>query len=365
MRYKFPICYSFLPSSPFPSICKPCLRHQLFQSNRKCISTLTKSRQTPLPPGTTITCDSNQTYRIEKLLTHGGKSGLHVYRANTTTNNKQYIIKTNIPGDFQHQLNIQNQLSSCSNIRTFVNSVRETEVFIYPFLSGDLLRFSQRRMISHETRKRILRDALSGLVEMHERDMVHNDIKPNNILIDYTDPTTTNNNRQPSIKSIQISDLEDTVIVPPGKWLRGPLCGNALWRSAESWARSRQNQASDVFSFALVMVYVMANEMVLRVPDEQLNAEDSWRYVLRLHLSYFADIEGVERFLEHIGEQNPFFERILELINTFGLENPRQPVEHWDFLEPELKDLVARMTYLDPRGRITAREALEPFGLGD
>lgn len=107
------------------------------------------------------------------------------------------------------------------------------------------------------------------------------------------------------------------------------------------------------------MVYVMANEMVLRVPDEQLNAADTWRYILRLHLSYFADVDGVEHFLEHIGERNLFFDRILELINTFGPENPRQPVEHWDFLEPELKDLVARMTSLDPRGRITAREALE------
>ncbi|GKZ22541.1 hypothetical protein AbraCBS73388_008701 [Aspergillus brasiliensis] len=180
--------------------------------------------------------------------------------------------------------------------------------------------------------------------------MVHNDIKPNNILIDYTEPTIED--RDILIKTVQISDLEDTVIVPPGKWLRGPLCGNAIWRSAESWARSRQNQASD-------MVYVMSNEMVLRVPGEQLNAADAWRYILRLHLSYFADVNGVERFLEHIGKQNPFFERILELINTFGPENPRQPVEHWGFLEPELKDLVAKMTYLDPRGRITAREALE------
>ncbi|GFN15971.1 kinase-like protein [Aspergillus tubingensis] len=111
---------------------------------------------------------------------------------------------------------------------------------------------------------------------MHERNMVHNDIKPNNILIDYTDPSTADNNKQPSIKSVQISDLENTVIVPPRK-LRGPLCGNVIWRSAESWARSRQNQASDVFSFALVVVYVMANEMVLRVPDEQLNAADAWR----------------------------------------------------------------------------------------
>ena len=50
------------------------------------------------------------------------------------------------------------------------------------------------------------------------------------------------------IKNVQISDLEDAVIVQAGA-----LCGNAIWRSPESWCRSRQNQASDVFSFGIVV----------------------------------------------------------------------------------------------------------------
>lgn len=51
------------------------------------------------------------------------------------------------------------------------------------------------------------------------------DIKPNNVLIDYGEHV----NDQIHTKGVQIPDLEDTVIVPPGKWLRDPLCGkNAL-----------------------------------------------------------------------------------------------------------------------------------------
>ncbi|KAF7162555.1 hypothetical protein CNMCM5623_007801 [Aspergillus felis] len=131
------------------------------------------------------------------------------------------------------------------------------------------------------------------------------------------------------VKSVQNSDLEDTVIVPRGKWLTGPLCGNAIWRSPESGCRSRQNQASDVFSFGFVMIYVMVNEMVFRVNDDELNSADSWRYVLRRHISYFADEDGLGEFLEHIGEENPFYERLKDLANTFGPENPRQPFERW------------------------------------
>jgi serine/threonine protein kinase len=75
------------------------------------------------------------------------------------------------------------------------------------------------------------------------------DIKPNNVLINYEGSTDSDI----TMKSVQIPDLEDAVIVPAGKYLRGPLCGNQLWRSPESWARSRQNQASDIFSFGIVV----------------------------------------------------------------------------------------------------------------
>ncbi|RAL05525.1 kinase-like protein [Aspergillus ibericus CBS 121593] len=286
------------------------------------MSALTQSRQVPLTQGTSIKSDSGQTYRIEELLTHGGKTALHVYRA--SAEGKQYVVKNLIPGEFDYQFDLQKSLSPYPNIRTVTDTVRETEVFIYPFLRGDLLRFN---------------------------------IKPNNILVDYTEPATEG--QEIIVNQVQISDLDATVIVPPGRWLRGPLCGNAMWRSAESWARSRQNQSSDVFSFALVMVYVMANRMVLRVPDDQLNAEDAWRHILPLHLSYFANIDGLEQFLDHIGEENPYFQRMLELVSTFGPENPLLPVKGWTFLEPELRDLVEKMTPLDPRRRITSKEALE------
>jgi len=74
------------------------------------------------------------------------------------------------------------------------------------------------------------------------------DIKPNNILVDYEEVDD-----EITVNAVQISDLDDAVIVPPEKYLRGPLCGNQMWRSPESWARSGQNQASDVFSFGIVV----------------------------------------------------------------------------------------------------------------
>ncbi|KAH1904024.1 hypothetical protein KXW02_007902 [Aspergillus fumigatus] len=227
-----------------------------------------------------------------------------------------------IPGEFDYQLNLQKSLATCPNVRGVVDTVKDLEMFIYPYLSGDLLRLN---------------------------------IKPNNILVDYVESAEG----EIVVNNVQFSDLEDTVIVPRGKWLAGPLCGNALWRSPESWCRSRQNQASDVFSFGIVMIYVMVIEMVFRVNDDELNSADSWRHILRRHISYFADEDGLNGFLEHIGEENPFFDRLIDLASIFGPENPRQPFERWGYVEPDLRDLIGKMTNLDPTKRITASEALQ------
>lgn len=149
------------------------------------------------------------------------------------------------------------------------------------------------------------------------------------------------------------------MLLPPPKNLKGCLSGNQLWRSPESWARARQNTPSDVFSFGVVAIHVMLNDIILRVSDEELHGSDAWRYILRRHISYFADEDGFRGLLRHIGEENPFFERLIALAGDFNAERPRSPFTVWQYVDVEFKDLITKMTNLDPARRIIAREALE------
>jgi hypothetical protein len=103
----------------------------------------------------------------------------------------------------------------------------------------------------------------------------------------------------------------------------------------------------------------MLNNMVLRASEEELAAVDSWRYVLRRQISFFGEEEGFKGLLQWIGEKNPFFERLRALARSFDALNPRKPFGKWYFVDAQFRDLVYRMTNLDPARRITALNALQ------
>ncbi|KAI0378640.1 kinase-like domain-containing protein [Hypomontagnella monticulosa] len=321
--------------------------------------TLSPQKPEPFLVGETLHGKSGRQYSIQEILSERRDPLLCVYRAYGDLlgiNNKGYsfIIKNMIPGEFEYQQDLQQRLSSCPNLRTVVDTIPDRELFVYHFLATDLLQLSQRPL-SKETRRSILKQALKGLAELHERGIIHTDIKPNNILIDYEETAEAD----PIIKSVQISDLEDAVLLPPGKSLKGCLSGNQFWRSPESWARARQNTSSDIFSFGVVAIYVMLNDMVFRISDEELGGADAWWHILRRHISYFGDEDGFKSFLAHIGDDNDFFNRLITLGGDFNRERPRKPFATWHYVDAEFRDLIVKLTSLDPAKRIKAREALD------
>ncbi|CZT53403.1 uncharacterized protein RSE6_14933 [Rhynchosporium secalis] len=175
-----------------------------------------------------------------------------------------------IPGEYEYQKDLQESVSYCPHLRTIVDGVPGPDLFIYPFLETNLLQFSQNKLLD-TTRKFILKNALVGLATLHEKNIIHSDIKPDNILLDYEVKDTAFH-----VKRVQIADLEDSVILPDGKHLKNTMCGNQLWRSPESWARAAQGISSDIFSFGIVSIYVMLIDMVLRASKDELAANDAW-----------------------------------------------------------------------------------------
>jgi serine/threonine protein kinase len=86
---------------------------------------------------------------------------------------KEFILKNIIPGEFEYNQDLQKKAASCSNVRTFVDTIKTLEIFIYPFLKEDMLGLS-RKNLSEGMKKNILRCALNGLADLHDQGIVHN-----------------------------------------------------------------------------------------------------------------------------------------------------------------------------------------------
>lgn len=265
-----------------------------------------------------------------------------------------------------------------------VDTVPSLKLYVYQFMTGDLRQLSQR-LLSEEQRRHILRSALTGLTTIHECGIFHTgeylwscidvvsvdllkrvrkvdrlvDIKTNNILVDYDE--------QPDgsviIQDAKLSDLEDAVVLESGTAVEGAVMGNKLCRSPESWTGATQEHSSDVFSFGIVAIYVMTNRMVFYtgLTDEQVTGPNAWWHIHRRHISLFGtDTESLRGLAKHVGgeENSLWFGRFGDIASSFGDEEPRRPFLGWMWPDEEFRDLVGRMTNLDPAWRITAREAL-------
>lgn len=290
---------------------------------------------------------------------------------------KKFILKDVIRGDFEYQKSLQQPLSSSPNLRVLIDSIPEDQIFVYDFLAGDP-RFSQRQL-SHETRRGILRSALSGLVELHDKGIIHTGTFSHSCHgsgFEYSDAFVRHQAQQHphrlprwheapghdlAITQVRISDLEDAVLLEPGECINGCLCGHEFWRSPESWARAKQGLPSDVYSFAMVAIYVMLDHMVFQLSDAELGGDMAWWHILRKHVSHFGHVDGIQGLLEHLGPENPFFERVIALVQDFTDERPRQPEPFalWHYVDADFRELMGKMTNLDPKRRITAREALQ------
>ncbi|KAK3904458.1 kinase-like domain-containing protein [Staphylotrichum tortipilum] len=315
-------------------------------------------RQQPLPIGLQLKSSLGKCYIIDEVLSERPAAGRIwcVYRA--IHEGKQFILKDIIPGDFDYVISLQKHVEHSPHVRTAVDSIPERHILVFPYFEKGLLHIDIAAL-SSVAKKVIIRDALAGLADLHDKHIIHTDIKPTNIMMD----SFKQDNGDPGWCNVQITDLEAAVILPPkAKGLTDRLSGNHFWRSPEAWARGIQNTPSDIYSFAIVTIFAWTGRMVF-FSDEANRAspEEQAELILRRHLSFFAsEMEDFEGFIAyHGGDDNPFVKRLKELLCTFSEEEPRLPFGRWQQVDPQFRDLICKMTCMDPSRRITAREALQ------
>ncbi|KAL8383698.1 hypothetical protein RB595_010751 [Gaeumannomyces hyphopodioides] len=313
----------------------------------------------PLPDGTVIRSPSGKSYTIDGNLREGRHS--HVYRA--THAERLYVLKEVIPGEFDSQVSLEKRVEHSSHVRTAIDTIPDRYLLVYPHLEDSLYFHKWPLSFAPAAKKKLLRDALSGLADLHDQRIIHTDIGPENIMMDFV----IHDDGTLDPQNVQITDLEGAYTIPPNRTgIHKRAWEGHLWRSPEAWAKARLDTPSDIFSFGLVAIFAWLNVKFLFSWEvfDVASPEELMRLSLRLHLCHFGDdAADLSGFIKYHGDGGPFVDLVFELLGTFDDQNPRLPFHLFTGPavepSPQFLDLVGKMVCLDPLRRITAREALQ------
>ncbi|KAI1200349.1 kinase domain-containing protein [Nemania serpens] len=277
-----------------------------------------------------------------------------------TSGNEKFVLK-DIPKNIFSNFNeiVKPRLREHPNIRLPSDTIRDQRIFAYRYLTDDFLSLVKKQ-ISLRARKQILSATLRGIAELHDRDIVHLDIKPDNILIncDHDDTET-------SIEQVQISDLENAAYLPKGRCIKGMLPGNDNWRCPEGHFKGELNKPSDMYSFGAVCIYALLGRVIFGPDDDfrKHEAQGALPTFIRLQrqVSYFGTQDGLNGLMKHVGDEEVNCEVLRMLWEDRAADYiPYKPFSEWsDVDDADFKDVIQGMMNLDPTKRITARQALE------
>ncbi|KAL3484236.1 kinase-like domain-containing protein [Aspergillus germanicus] len=176
--------------------------------------------------------------------------------------------------------------------------------------------------------KYVARGVLEALCVLHEDGFVHTDIKPSNVLLNYSQSDRR-------FSGVQLADFGSTVHVDSIHAQRGDAIGTPIFRSPEAQMEMKWSTATDIWSFGTMLISLLYGEgfhiFKPNVPPD--------------HGDYDTDI-----LLEHHRCFEPFPKSYAEIADETRLAV---------LISREDKKFVLRSMNLDPRNRPSARQLLE------
>ncbi|KAF2452293.1 putative calcium/calmodulin dependent protein kinase [Lineolata rhizophorae] len=287
----------------------------------------------------------------------GATSRRHLFK---NSGMDEFVLK-DIPKDIFSNFTeiIRPRLRESPYIRLPFDNIPGHRIFVYRYLIDDFLSLV-RKHIPMRARKQILKASLLGIVELHERDIAHLDIKPDNIMANYSSV-----GNDIAIQQVQLIDLENAAYLPKGRCIKGMLAGNDNWRSPEAHFKGELNKPTGIFFFGAVCIYAVVGRVIFG-PDEDFRkheAQGALPVFIRFQrqVSYFGDKEGLHGLIKHVGDEE-VNSQVLKMLWEERTEEhiPYEPFSRWpDISDTVFKDFVQKTMNLDPARRITARQALE------
>ncbi|KAI1779539.1 kinase-like domain-containing protein [Hypoxylon cercidicola] len=305
----------------------------------------------------TIVGRSGRVYHQGEVLQRRENEKLSIFKA--VSGNESFVFKRVSKSFYDLSLRLAAEFAGSHRLRMHIDYNEEESILIYPYFKNTLLGLMQEDPdFPPVERKKILRCVGEAIGELHSKDWIHIDVKPDNVLVNWASDKDGNK----TVTDAALGDF-DIAFKLEGKPLqtRYPI-GNAMWRSPEGQTGRGVTKASDIFSFGLVCIYALGGGELLLINNYQELVEagiSPEQEIVTRHFSYFGLVP--EGLLKQVNSE--YWSNALKEASRIAEEDVKhQPAlrfERWgEGLGPEAQDMFSGMTNPDPVARITIDQVL-------
>ncbi|PSS13290.1 hypothetical protein M430DRAFT_105695 [Amorphotheca resinae ATCC 22711] len=296
----------------------------------------------------TLVGHSGREYVRQKVLQrHPTKPALDIHLA--LCDGKPFVLKPVSRSIFDLLQEFKDEFGNNPRLRIHVDDNEKESVLVYEYFKSDLLSLVENYpALPLEARKTILKEVGLGLNDIHAKHWIHLDIKPNNVFLNwYVDEKDRFH-----LEKVALGDM-DCALKLEGQKLLNQRMGNVMWRSPEGQLGKGVGKPSEVFSFALLCLYVITGAQCFHPDFENLDIEPEPVILFKL-LSAFGPLP--DALVKHVNDEEAaallkgLWQAIAEddeLNETFE----QWSEEMFPNLDNEAKRLILRMTNLDPAKR--------------
>ncbi|KAI0439081.1 kinase-like protein [Xylaria telfairii] len=295
----------------------------------------------------TIVGESGRVYvQGEVLQRHREDHNLSIYKAESE--NKSFVVKRMHRTLYDLSLDLAEEFRGSRWLRMHIDCNHEGGILIYPHYKSALLSLIQNNPdFSLLQRCKMLRNVAEAIEELHSKSWIHNDLKPDNILLNWT----CDNEGNETVTDVALGHFDLAFQLQDGLALQTrSAIGNVMWRSPEGHTARGLTKASDIFSFGLVCIYTLGGGSFLLLDNYQELVKHGMmpeQVILRLLLRV-----GEEKWCRALKSASRAAEQVVN-------EDPGRRFTEWGAgLGPEVQNMIFGMTNLDPTARTTINQVL-------
>ncbi|OCL11112.1 putative serine/threonine protein kinase [Glonium stellatum] len=295
----------------------------------------------------TVVGHSGRVYTRQKVLQHHpSKPAFDIHLA--LCDHKPFVVKPVSPSIFELLKEFKDEFNHNPRLRIYVDYNKSENILVYEYFKSDLLTLVENYpALSIEARKTILKEVGLGLSDIHTKDWIHLDLKPNNVFLDWY----VDKNDQFQLEKVTLGDMDCALKLEDQKLLNQRM-GNVMWRSPEGQLGKGVGKPSEVFSFGLLCLYVITGVQCFHPNFDELETEPEPVILFKL-LSAFGPLP--DALVKHVNDEEA--ESLLRgLWQAIAEDESNETFEQWSEetfpnLNDEAKSLILRMTHLDPAKR--------------